>query len=93
MKLLKILLKFSSVNGGSPRKNLCREKFVLTKEFGIKLGFVAVKTRFSLDIIIFCHESAYFAKDWVMITDITCFKNSRQNRMFNIIRNHMIYDG
>ena len=26
-KLLKILLKFSSVNGGSPRKNLCRKKF------------------------------------------------------------------
>ena len=25
-KLLKILLKFSSVNGGSPRKKFCREK-------------------------------------------------------------------
>ena len=64
-----------------------------TKDFGIEFGFVAVKTRFSLDIIIFCLESAYFAKDWVMITDITCFKNSRQNRMFNIIGNDMIYNG
>ena len=78
---------------GSEKKSLQGKVLILTKEFGIKFGFVAVKTRFSLDIIIFCHGSAYFAKDWVMITDITCFKNSRQNGMFNIIGNDMIYNG